>query len=189
MSTIKTISNLLGIHIKIPDTSLRVMYYVEKWGLSQETIGEMEGCSQQRISVYYQKAHINSPRNIEKALDIHFTVDEIRYLQFLPREIIKDLQVIAVVNNLLGLEVYHPFYQHFEHTVNMRIGALASLGVRNNHLQKLFNRSQTGISMLVKRFGDKINLERPNRYDSTATFSLGLQKRKTNFLLAGGQEQ
>lgn len=187
MSTIKTLSNLLSIHVKIANEQLRMLYFKECWGLDQKTIADIEGCSQQQVSAQILKARMNPSQVISNALDVQFTVDEIRYIQFLPREIIKDIEVIAFVNNVLGLEVYHPFYQHYDHVNNLRIAALAGLGVRNKYLERMFKKSQSGISMVIKRMAPKLNVERPNRYDSTAPFQLAVQKRKNNFLLAGGQ--
>jgi hypothetical protein len=187
MNTIKTLSNLLGIHIKIPNQQLRMLYYNVAWGLDQGTIADMEECSQQWVSSQIIKGRMNPSQVIDDVFNLQFTIDEIRYIQFLPREIIKDIEVIAFVNNVLGLEVYHPFYQHYDHVANMRIAALARLGVQNKHLERMFKKSQSGVSMIIKRYNSKLNVERPNRYDSTATFQLAVQKRKTKFLLAGGQ--
>jgi transcriptional regulator len=187
MSTIKTLSNLLQINNRIKDQQLRMLYLKECWGLSQEVIADMEDCSQQWVSSQIIKGRMNPQQVIEDTLDLQFSIDEIRYIQFLPREIIKDIEVIAFVNNILGLEVYHPFYQHYDHVANMRIAALAGLGVQNKHLERMFKKTQSGVSMIVKRMTPKLNIERGNRYDSTAPFQIGVQKRKTNFLLAGGQ--
>jgi hypothetical protein len=187
MNNIKTLSNLLGIHNKIPDQQLRMLYLKECWGLDQNTIADIEECSQQHVSNQLIKARMNSSKVINDTLDVQFTIDEIRYIQFLPREIIKDVQVVAFVNNILGLEVYHPFYQHYDHVNNLRIAALSSLGIQTKHLQSIFKKPQSSVSMTAKRYSDKLDVERPNRYDSTAPFRLSVQKRKTNFLLAGGQ--
>jgi hypothetical protein len=186
-TTIKTLSNLLQINNRIKDQQLRMLYFNTAWGLNQAAIADIEGCSQQHVSAQIIKGRMNSSKLIEDTLDLQFTVDEIRYIQFLPREIIKDVEVVSFVNNILGLEVYHPFYQHYDHVASMRIAALAGLGVQNKHLERMFNRSQSGVSMIIKRYQTKLDVERPNRYDATAPFQLAVQKRKTNFLLAGGQ--
>lgn len=188
MKTIKSLYNLLGINHKIPYVPVRIQYLHEVWGLTQETIADMEGISQSLVSTQLAKARGTvSSESYTKQTDLAFTVDEIRFIQFLPREIIKDSEVVAFVNNILGLEVYHPFYEFYTHAINLRIGALANMGVMNKHLVKIFNKSQTSISMTAKRYKDKPEVDRESRYDSTAAFQLAVQKRKSNFLLAGGQ--
>lgn len=188
METIKTLYNLLNIKRKIQHNATRITYLKDVWGLEQNTIAELEKCSQSQVSKLILFVRKSVPREtFLKAIDIRWTVDEIKFIQFLPREIISDVEVVAFVNNILGLEVHHPLFDHYEYAVNLRIAALAKLGIQNKHLVQIFNKSQPTVSMIVKRFADRSSVERPNRYDSTAPYTISPQKRKTNFILAGGQ--
>lgn len=189
MSTMKNLCNLLGINQKINDQRTRMLYLNEVWGLSQDLIADIEDCSQSFVSQQLFRAReMMSHKTFLKRTDIIWTVDEIRYIQFLPRDIIKDVEVIAFVNNILGLEIHHPFYMHYNTPVTVRIAALYNMGIQNKHLQKVFGRKQTAVSNAAKRYKSKVSIDRPNRYDSTVTFSMGLQKSNNNFLLAGGTD-
>lgn len=189
MKRIETLYNLLAIHHKIPDRHLRFLYLKDIWGLDQVIIGELEGgMSQSQVSVVLKQARSTIPHlTVVHACDIEFSDDEIKYLQFLPRDILSDVQIIAFVNDILGINVVHPFYTHFDHSPRFRIAALISLGVQHKRLVSLFKKSQPAISMIAKRYEKKIlELERNNRYDETARFHIEPQKRTNNFIVAGG---
>ena len=187
--TVQTLYNLLSIQSKIQNEPLRLLYLKDVWGLEQAAIGECEGRSQSYISKELIKARQSIPhQDFLNASEIQWTADELKYIQFLPREIITDVQVIAFINDVLGVEILHPFYMHFNHAIDIRIAALYSLGIQNKRLVQIYNRKQSSVSMIVKRSTEKaLTLERNNRYDSTADFVISQQRKHQNkFTLAGG---
>lgn len=191
MKPIHTIYNLLEINIKIPDQHKRFKYLKDVWGIDQNTIGEIENLAQSSVSRILNEAKIIIPehemQNIKK---IQFLPNEIRYIQSLPRAIIKDAQVIAFVENILKVYPMHSFYATFDNDTNIRIAALASLGVQNKNLVELFNKSQPAVSMMVKRNQTKaLRIERFNRYDfpSELVFKKEGVNTQSKITLAGGQ--
>lgn len=190
METLSTLYNLLGIRQKIQDPQLRLLYLSEVWGVRQSIVMECEGISHQsRVSNMIKKAKLQyGATDIKNVAAIQFNADEIKYIQMLPREIINDIQVIAFTNNILGLNVNHPLYSFFSHDVGIRIAALSDLGIRNKHLQYIFNKSQPNITMTVKRkLKRSREIERIARYDKTAPFVIVPQTYKQSFIMAGGQ--
>jgi hypothetical protein len=166
-----------------------MLYLKEVWGLDQKTIAALERCSQQQVSKQILIAKKGIPHDtVVAALDFTWSIDEIRYIQFLPREIIKDIEVVAFVNDILGVTVQHPFFEHYDYNASIRIAALGRMGIQNKHLVSLFKKPQPTISMTIKRVTEeRLSVERPQRYDSTAPYYLAPQKYKSSFILAGGQ--
>lgn len=194
MNTITTLAHLLRINHKLPTENLRFTYLKEVWGLEQKVIAEMEGCSQQLVSKVLVRARKQITEvELFNLSQLEFTPDEIKYIQMLPREILKDVECIAFINNILGIDVVHPFFMHFDYNDNLRIAALASLGVQNKRLMTLFNKSQPSVSMNVKRFMERATtLERNVRYDNYPNYVLSPIRRKNPlysqlFIKAGGQ--
>jgi hypothetical protein len=187
--TIVTLYNLLGINQKIPKLKTRLMYLKEVWGLDQIAIGEMEGISQSYVSqlILKGKETISNEKYIA-ATDIQWSAEEIQYLQMLPREIISDIGVIAFINDILGVDVIHPFFQHYDYAINWRIAALGSMGIQNKKLVQIFKKSQPAVSMIIKRSHVKANsIQRENRYHKSGDYRLSPQPYKRKFILAGGQ--
>lgn len=187
-NAIKTVYNLLGIRSKIPDEFLRFLYLKDVWGLDQAKIGDLEGCSQSFVSKRLIAARSKIPhQDLINASAIQFTEDEIKYLQFMPRELIADTQIVAFVNDVLGLEILHPFYSFTNRDVNVRVAALFALGVQNKRLMQIYGKSQAGISMTVKRNIERaMEIKRESRYDNTAIFKIMPKKQTNKFISAGG---
>lgn len=189
MNQIATMYNLLGIRQKLQDQKLRILYLRDVWGLSQALIGECEGIkSQSNTSRLIKEAQMYyGTTDIKNTAAIQFQPEEIKYIQMLPRTIINDTQIIAFVNNILGINVVHPFYSVFNHNANVRIAALSDLGIRNKQLQIIFKKTQPSISMIIKRNIQRSReIERVSRYDQTALFRIEPQVYKQSFIMAGG---
>jgi hypothetical protein len=191
VKTTQTLYNLLGINNKIKDVPTRYLYLKDVWGLEQNDIADIEGVSQSQVSKVLLQARKGSV--VPPVLE--FGSDEIKYLQFLPREIILDSQLVAFVENILNYEVDHQFFQFFLQNDNIRIAALASLGIQNKKLQQIFKKAQSSVSMNIKRNTKRaLELERPNRYEVMSSYSIvpretkeKPKQEKPKFLLAGGQ--
>lgn len=188
MNTIATLYHLLNIRQKITNKDLRLLYLKDVWGLPQTIIAECEQTSQAAISNMLREARIKiSTKDLANASAIQFTGEEIAYIQSLPRDVIKDAPLIAFVNNILRLNVYHPFYSGFAKNEQIRIAALSLLGIQNKHLEKVFKKKQSTVSMIIKRFRDKAEaIERSIRYDVTTPLKVEpIQKNRThNFIIA-----
>ena len=188
MNTIATLYQLLNIRQKIVDRDLRLLYLNDVWGLPQTLIAECEQTSQAAVSYMLREARIKiSLKDLSNAAAIQFTGEEIAYIQSLPREVIKDAPLIAFVNNILNLNVYHPFYGAFAKNDQIRIAALSLLGIQNKHLEKIFKKKQSTVSMIIKRFRDKAEvIERSTRYDFSMTIKVmpKHQNRSHNFVIA-----
>lgn len=188
MNTIATLYQLLNIQQKITNQDLRLLYLKDVWGLPQKLIAECEQTSQAAVSYMLRGAWMRiSPKDLANASAIQFTPDEIAHIQSLPRDVIKDAPLIAFVNNILNLDVMHPFYSAFAKNEQIRIAALSLLGIQNKHLEKVFKKKQSTVSMIIKRFKEKAEaIERSTRYD----FSMNIQimpkhqNRSHNFIIA-----
>jgi hypothetical protein len=123
--------------------------------------------SQSYVSRVIQQGKIKyGVTDLRTATGLYFSAEEIQYLQSLPREIIKDMELIAFVVDILGIRPLHPFYQLFESSPNVRIAALSNLGVQNKHLEQIFKKNQPTISMVIKRGAERAaKIEKLNRYD------------------------
>lgn len=188
MHTIATLYHLLQVRQKITDQDLRLLYLKDVWGLPQKLIAECEGVSQATISRLLQEAREKTGQTaLVNASSIQFTGEEIAYIQALPRDVIKDAPLIAFVNNILNLNVYHSFYSGFVHNDQIRIAALSLLGIQNKHLEKLFKKSQPTVSMIIKRYKTKAEaIERSVRYEVGSSLKVEpIQKnRMYNFIIA-----
>ena len=157
--------------------------------MEQTLIGECEGVSQSYVSKELIKAKERYTREqvIEQTLDI-WTAQEIQYIHFLPREIISDIQVLAFIENILGIFPIHPFFSILSTPTNLRIAALASLGIQNKRLMVLFNKNQPTISMTVKRSRERaMNTIRQTRYqDQDKEYRFKSVNKPFNFMKAGG---
>lgn len=188
MNTIATLYQLLNIQQKITNQDLRLLYLKDVWGLPQKPIAECEQISQAAVSYMLREARIKiSPKDLTNASAIQFTPDEIVRIQSLPRDVIKDTSLVAFVNNILNLEVLHPFYSAFAKNDQIRIAALSLLGIQNKHLEKVFKKKQSTVSMIIKRFKNKAEaIERSTRYDFSMTIQVmpKHQNRSHNFIIA-----
>lgn len=188
MDTIVTLYRLLNIRQKITNQDLRLLYLRDVWGLPQTLIAECEQTSQAAVSNMLREARVKvHPKDLANASAIQFTPDEIAHIQSLPRDVIKDAPLIAFVNNILNLEVLHPFYSAFAKNDQIRIAALSLLGIKNKHLEKIFKKKQSTVSMIIKRFRDKAEaIERSTRYDFSTTIQVmpKHQNRSHNFIIA-----
>lgn len=188
MNTIATLYHLLNVRQKIADRDLRLLYLKDAWGLPQTIIAECEQTSQAAVSNMLREARMKiNPKDLTNASAIQFTPDEIAHIQSLPRDVIKDAPLIAFVNNILNLEVMHPFYSAFAKNDQIRIAALSLLGIQNKHLEKVFKKKQSTVSMIIKRYKDKAEaIERSTRYDFSTTMQVmpKHQNRSHNFIIA-----
>lgn len=194
MNTLETLYHALNIKLKIPNDSIRYLYLRNVWGMEQATIGQCEGKSQAYVSIALKQANSTVPDQSFKDNTANlFTVEEIKYIQFLPRDIISDVQCIAFVNDLLGLDVLHPFFQFYTYKSNTRLTSLHSMGVRQARLMEIFNKNQSTVSLVIKRLKDSIDkYKHENRYDDTANYKLVVKSAKelvvpNKFIPAGGQ--
>lgn len=189
MKPIVTLYNILGINRSIEDKHLRLLYLKEVWGLPQHLISECEGIGQPTVSQTLKEAYFkHGSGDITELKEITYTEEEIKSIQLLPRTIIKDLQVMSFVNNILGIEVDHPFYEKLNTT--LRIVALNSLGVQQKHIAKIFNRTQSSISMTIHRTNENV-LDREFYYRDKLmhTFKFKPKKQQTTLIQAGGYGQ
>jgi hypothetical protein len=177
METVKTLYNLLQMNNKIPNHLTRFMYLKDVWGLEQTAIAKMEGVSQSFISRELINARKTVSREtFEKETKDIYEPEEILYIQNLPREIINDMQVLAFIENILGVKPIHPFFNILSTSEGVRMAALSSLGIQNKRLMELFKRNQTAVSMNVKRHMERaMNLERPNRYETVQRYVFSYQ--------------
>jgi hypothetical protein len=188
METVKTLYNLLQINIKIENTHIRFMYLKDVWGLEQSLIGELEGVSQSYVS----KVIIEGRKTVSRETFIHaterlFTGEEIKFIQYLPRVILSDMQCLAFIQDILGIKPLHPFFINYTTSENIRIAALATLGIQNKRLMEIFKKNQPTISMVVKRNGDRVlGMDRSNRYDVELDYRFEVQKTEFTFKKAGG---
>lgn len=166
-STMPLIYNILGINRKIPYQPLRIKYLRDVWGLEQTIIGECEDMSQSSVSKMLLEMKFIPKKDIDEVIELtEFAPDEIETLQRLPREMIKDVPLIAFVNNILVLNPHHSFYTGFAANMNIRIAALSSIGIQNKLLEKMFHKTQPSISMIIKRnTAQALNVERYQRYE------------------------
>lgn len=185
---IVSLYNLLGISQRLQDESFRLLYLKDNWGLDQKTIAHVEGRSQPYISGALRKARNNvNVENFQKSTDFKFEAHEIKQVQFLPRDMITDTQVMAFIVDLLGVQVSHPFYNYYSHNPTTRMIALSSLGIQQKKLAQIYKKSQNNISMQVKKGLDKVlAIEYVGRYDDTAPFMLIEKKEPNKFIPAGG---
>lgn len=189
MQTLKTLYNLLQINHKIEDLHVRMLYLKDIWGMEQTLIGELEGFSQSYISkeLIIARQKVLKDTFIQQTSNL-YTAQEVQYVQMLPRSIIGDMQVLAFIENVLGVTPIHPFFNHYDTPMNIRIAALASLGIQNKCLMVMFDKSQPNISMMVKRYSQKtIETQRDNRYDKIPEYKLKEKSQLFNFIKAGGQ--
>ena len=191
MGTINTLYNLLQIDRKIEDTHIRFLYLKDVWGLEQSVIGELEGFSQSYISKELRAARAYVSREtFIQATENLFTSDEIKFIHQLPREILPDMVCIAFIENLLGIKPVHPFFDFYDTSDNVRIAALAYLGIQQTRLVQIFKKNQTTISMIVKRSMDRVlEMERLNRYEQTMDYRFEIVPQQYTFKLAGGINQ
>jgi transcriptional regulator len=165
-TSIKTLYTLLGISNKIEDQETRLLYLKDCWGLDQRTIADLENLTQPNVSRYMKKAR---ETKAVKDLILDFTQEELKFVQSLPREIITDMQLIAFYTHILKLRINHPFFMDLGDK-NFRICALHSLGIMNKHLENMFGKSQAGVSMIVKRNGNRAaKIKRELRFDTNST--------------------
>jgi hypothetical protein len=189
MHPLQMFYNLLQINRKIENVHIRLMYLKDIWGMEQKLIGACEGISQSYVSKELIYARKTVPREtfLEQTSNI-WTSEEIQFLQFLPREVVTDIQVLAFIEDILHVYPNHSFYQHYEAPINLRIAALASLGIQHKRVGEIFNKNQPTISMNVKRHMEKaLETERPNRYEKSPTYTLMQQPFQSKFTKAGGQ--
>jgi hypothetical protein len=191
LNTLETLYHLMNIKAKIPNEPIRYLYLRNVWGMEQAMIGLCEGKSQGYVSTALKQANATVPDQSFKDNTANlFTAEEIKNIQFLPRDIIGDVQFIAFVNDILQLEIIHPFFQFYTYKTNTRITALSNMGVRQIRLQEIFKKSQSSISMLVKRLKDSVDkYEQESRYDNTAEYRLVVKSIvvPNKFIPAGGQ--
>jgi hypothetical protein len=188
MEKLQTLYNLLQVNLKIENTHVRLLYLKDVWGMEQSLIGECEGYSQSYVSKEIIKARKNVTREtmIQETEQL-WSAEEIQYLQFLPREVIEDIPVLAFIENILGVVPLHPFFQYIDTSEQVRIAALSSLGIQHKRLQTLFHKNQSTISMVVKRSQERaLAIERPHRYEKTATYVFAMQESPFTFKKAGG---
>lgn len=196
MNKLTTLYHLMNIKAKIPNDPIRYLYLRNVWGMEQTAIAECEGKSQASISLALKQATASVPNQSFKDNTANlFTAEELKNIQSLPREIIGDVQLIAFVNDILGLDVIHPFFQFYTYKSQTRIAALSTMGVRQARLMEVFNKNQSTISLIIKRLKDSIEkYEHESRYDSTAEYKLAVKSVKetivvaqNKFIPAGGQ--
>jgi hypothetical protein len=188
METMKTLYNLLNINTKIESLHIRLLYLKDVWGLEQTLIGELEGVSQSYVSRELIEARkIVSRETFIMETERLFTSEEIQFIQYLPREILSDMQCLAFIQDVIGVKPLHPFFTNYETSANLRIAALASLGIQNKRLVEIFNKNQPTVSMVVKRGLDRATtMERSNRYDKEMNYKFAVQKTEFIFRKAGG---
>lgn len=181
---------MLGMNHKLPDKHVRVLYLKEVWGIPQALIGECEELKQSSISRIIKEAKIKCNIQDIRLLSLQdFDSDDIKKLQSLPREILTDIQLISFVQNILGMNVLHPFYEYFYGGHKIRITALAALGIQQVHLEKLFNKSQSTISTMVKNTNEKdIKQERDMRYNITESLKIVPRENPNPFIVVSGSQ-
>jgi hypothetical protein len=188
MQTLQTIYNILQVNRKIENFHIRIMYLKDVWGMEQSLIAECEGISQSYVSKELMRGYEIVPREtfLAETNDI-WTVQEIEFLHRLPREVIKDIPVLAFIEDILKVHPNHPFFVHVDTPTNLRIAALISLGIQNKRLMVLFDKSQPSISMYGKRYTQRIlEMERTNRYDQIGKYTLSQVAYPKKFTKAGG---
>lgn len=192
MKTLATLYNLLQVNRKIEDVNVRLLYLKDVWGLEQTVIGELEGVSQSYVSKVIIAARKKVSRETLEDISLVWTPDEIKYIHMLPRDILPDIPAIAFINNILGVNPIHGFFDYMNTNTNARIAGLAWLGVMNKRLMQLFGKNQSTISMVSKRMTEGImKVQRINRYDHVDVYKLTYKPRASNtnkFIKAGGQE-
>lgn len=191
VTKLKNLYILLNIKRKLPDEYARCFYLHYVWGMKQEDVAACENVSQPVVSRLIKIGSLMTTINdMRDYMYQNTTTDEIQYLQKLPRDILSDVQLIAFVTDLIGIKPLHSLYTSFDHKEPLRIAALASLGVQNKRLQQIYNKSQAGISMIVKRQTEKaLSVERFNRYDFIGDFAFKPRvESTTTFTLAGGND-
>lgn len=189
METIVTIYNQLGINRKIDDRLLRMLYLKEIWGLPQTLIAACEGDSidQPAVSRFLKDARLKyGAGDITNLQAIEFDVDEIKSIQLLPRELLTDVQCVAFVQHILGLDVMHHMFGFNGWKETTKIAALSALGIQQNHLSRIFNKSTAAISITVARKKEKELINNRFRYDINQSYALAKKKTKTAFTKAGG---
>lgn len=188
LNPVQTLYTILGIRQKIQDQKYRIFYLRHVWGLEQKDIGACEGLSQSKISNILREPLGDT--DIRNLVMVAYNVDEIKYLHKLPRTVISDAQLVAFVNNILGLNILHPFYSAFQYSDNMRIMALSGLGIRQRQLMKIFDKSQPAISQIIRRGGDKYtNVVIPLRDDvDSSVFAIEFEPphQSLKFIVSGG---
>jgi hypothetical protein len=196
MNRLETLYHAMDIRNKIPIDDIRYLYLRDIWGMEQTAIAKCEYRSQGFISTALKQARGRIPeQSFKDNINNLFSVDEIKKLQFMPRIIIGDVQVMSFIMDVLGLEIAHPFFQFYVYQTNTRITALAKMGVRQVRLQEIFNKNQSTISMTIKRLQDSVEkYESSSRYDSTADYKLlpkttkqAIVVSQNKFIPAGGQ--
>jgi predicted transcriptional regulator len=184
MSKLLDLAELLNLRFKLPEESLRLLYLRDVWGLEQSELAKYVGKSQGYISV-----HLKKTRTKRGAIPftIDWEVDELKMIQFLPRELLTDNQVIAFFMDILQLDINHPFFNFYNHPERNRILALHSLGVRQKRIVELFTKTQPAVSMMINSQSLKEH-EQVGRYDKTAkyTFKPRVEVPKNKFIPAGG---
>ena len=191
LETLKTLYNLLQVNNKIENHRIRFLYLKDVWGMEQSLIAELEGVSQSYVSrELIEVRKTVSRETFEELTKDLYTPEEIEYIQRLPREIIKDMPVLAFIEDILGVHPTHPFFTIFDTSVGIRMAALSSLGIQNKCLMKLFGKNQSTTSMTVKRYAKRaLELERLNRYEQVERYVFQYQKSVYgNFRKAGGIE-
>jgi hypothetical protein len=148
----------LGIPIKIPERGLRLIYLKDVWGLPQSLVGECEGLSQTRVSIRLKEAREKYKGvDIKAEIDIKFTPKEIKALQDYPNDVLTDVQLVSFVEHVLEIEVNHLFYQMMNQNKGFRMSALASLGMQQNHVSRIFKKIPSTISLLMAKRGERAN--------------------------------
>lgn len=168
MDSIQVLYTILNIRQKIQDQSLRVLYLKDTWGLEQSHIAKLEGCVQSTISrMLADSRKKNKTAEMEKAkFSIRWTLEELKGIQELPREILPDFPLVVFVEDILELEIDHPFYKMLRPTVIMRMASLSFLGVQNKHIQRIYNKTQPTVTMAIKRNMQSVRrAERDTRYN------------------------
>lgn len=173
MNKLSLLCDILHLHLKLPDERIRLLYLREQWGMEQQMLADLIGKSQAHVSMALKKAKTGvSTQNDEKALQVEWSVDEVKAIQFLPREILNDNEAAGFIIDILQVDVTHPFFTHNVFSETARAAGLASIGVRHRQLEKIFRKNQSTISMMVKRGLAATQYERSGRYDKTASYNI-----------------
>lgn len=171
MNDIQNLYTLLNIRQKLGSQDLRILYLKDVWGLDQQVIAELEGISQSLVSrkITEGRRQFTRPdiQNLNASID--WTIEELLFLQQLPREIIKDIPLVSFIIYILGIKLTHPFYFLYDND-NVSMAALHSLGIQNKRIQELFKKTQPTVSMAVKRNLDRaLKIEKDTRYSFNIT--------------------
>lgn len=187
MNRLLTLAEMLNIRLKLPDDNTRLLYLRDVWGMEQDDLATHLGKSQSYVSITLKKARAERGTT---PIEIEWEPDELKLIQFAPRELFTDNEVAAFIIDILQLEVNHPFFNFHNYSESVRIPALHSLGIRQRRLMEMFNKKQSTLSMFLKGASVQ-NFERTGRYDKTANYTFKTRVKKTihdkpKFIQAGG---